>query len=194
MSETWLPVVGWEGFYEVSDQGQVRSLDRLVPFGQQRRLARGRILRPGKDTHGVRFVHLSADGRRRVARVHLLVLESHVGPRPVGLEGCHWDDDKDNNRLSNLRWDTKLANEQDKLRNGHHHQANKTRCPAGHEYSLENTKVGKGGGRSCRECHRNDGRERYRRDLENQRAYRREQMRRSRANRKAIKAPDAAGS
>jgi hypothetical protein len=185
MQETWLPVVGWEGFYEVSDQGQVRSLDRVVAFGLQQRLARGRILKPGRDNHGVLFVNLSADGRHRVRRVHVLLLEAFVGPRPPGLDGCHWDDDSENNRLANLRWDTKSANARDKIRNGKDPQLNKTHCPAGHEYTPENTKVGRGGGRWCRECHRIDGRERYQRDIENQRAYRREQKRRSRAKNSA---------
>lgn len=199
MSETWLPVVGWEDLYEVSDLGRVRSLDRVVAFGQRERVAQGRVLKPGKDVHGVRYVQLTGDGRRKVCRVHLLVLEAFVGPRPEGMEGCHWDDDKENNCIANLRWDTHAANMQDAIRNGSRPSAKvprrggaggvgnalKTHCPAGHGYTPENTKVGRNGGRWCRECHRIDGRERYQRDIENQRAYKREQQRRSRAKRKA---------
>lgn len=185
MPEIWSPVVGWENLYEVSDCGRVRSLERTVPFGKNTRRIPSRVLKPGRDLHGVRYVQLTDGERRQVRRVHLLVLESFVGPRPPRLEGCHQDDDHDNNHLENLRWDSHSANMHDKVRNGHCHQTNKTHCPAGHEYTPENTKVGKNGGRWCRECHRIDGRERYQRDLEKQRAYRREQMRRSRANRKA---------
>lgn len=185
MPEIWSSVVGWENLYEVSDCGRVRSLARTVPFGNNTRRVPSRVLKPGRDANGVRYVQLTDGPRRVVRRVHVLVLEAFVGPRPPGLEGCHWDDDKDNNHLENLRWDTRSANMQDMLRNGNNHHANKTHCKRGHEYTPENTKIGRNGGRWCRECHRIDGRQRYRRDLENQRAYRREQMRRSRANRKA---------
>jgi hypothetical protein len=162
MPEVWLPVIGWENLYEVSDCGRVRSVERVVPFGANTRRVLSRVLQPGRAAHGgVLFVHLTNGERRQVRRVHLLVLEAFRGPRPPGLEACHWDDDNENNHLENLRWDTHGANERDKIRNGNHHQVNKTHCPAGHEYTPENTKVGKNGGRWCRECHRIDGRRRY---------------------------------
>ncbi len=61
---------------------------------------------------------LSRDGNVIAFRVHRLVLEAFVGLRPDGLECCHEDGDKTNNRLGNLRWDTKLANAADKKRHG----------------------------------------------------------------------------
>lgn len=60
-------------------------------------------------------------GRGRAHRqigVHVLVLEAFVGPRPDGMEGCHNDGDPSNNRLSNLRWDTPLANWSDRRKHG----------------------------------------------------------------------------
>lgn len=185
MTEEWRRVVDWEDFYEISDYGRVRSVERVVEFGAQTRRVLSCVLNPGRRGKGkVPYVLLSGGGRRQSRSVHTLVLEAFVGPCPDGLEACHWDGDNTNNHLTNLRWDTHIANMADMTRHGRQHQVLKTRCPAGHEYTSENTKVGKDGGRICRECHRIDGRERYARDLENQRAYRREQMRRSRANRK----------
>lgn len=182
MSEQWLPVVGWEGLYEVSDHGNVRSLPRTVAFGTRTRDVPSTVLKPGKSTGGKPQVHLSGRGSKKVREVHILVLEAFVGPCPPGLEACHRNDVADDNLLSNLRWDSHKANEQDKVRNGGHHQLNKTECPRGHAYTPENTKVGKNGGRWCRQCHREDGRAKYHRDIENQRTYKREQMRRHRAN------------
>ena len=133
----------------------------------------------------MRYVILSGGDRRKVRRVHHLVLEAFVGPCPVGLEGCHWDDDKDTNHLNNLRWDTHGANMNDAVRNGNHFHGSKNHCPTGHEYTPENTKLGKNGGRWCRECHRIDARKRYHENLEGQREYRKLQQRRSRAKRKS---------
>ena len=50
-------------------------------------------------------------------KVHRLVLETFIGYRPDGLECCHWDDVKTNNRLDNLRWDDKAAQQYDFHRN-----------------------------------------------------------------------------
>lgn len=166
MSERWLPVVGWEELYEVSDQGRVRSLPHttlgrsngeaqvVMPF-------KGRVLKPYVKPTGHVQVRLS-DGPRFLTRaVHRLVLEAFVGARPDGLEACHGDGDPQNNRLENLRWDTRQANVLDKVRHGGHPFANKTHCPQGHPYSPENTYVTPKGGRSCVTCRRTRAAERY---------------------------------
>lgn len=183
LCQQWLPVVGWEGLYEVSDQGRVRSVERVVRFGATTRTVPSTVLKPGKTTKGALYVVLS-NGKSCNRRVHQLVLEAFVGPCPPGMEGCHWDDNKENNALRNLRWDTHSANELDKVRNGRHTNASKTHCPRGHEYTPENTKD-HSKGRWCRKCHREDNRNRYWRDIENQRRLKRESQRRSRQARKA---------
>lgn len=170
ISECWLPVVGFEGVYEVSDQGRVRSLDRQVPHwrgGTQ--FSRGVVLRPVVKSSGRHFVTLS-QGERRVQRsVHRIVAEAFLGSCPESLEVCHWNDDPSDNRLSNLRFDTHSANVLDKVRNGIHHEANKTHCPQGHPYVGENLVVRPKHGRSesfsreCRECNRQRARAYYRR-------------------------------
>lgn len=155
MTERWLPVIGYEGSYEVSDLGRVRSLDRTVVQSNGRSLRlRGRILCAGKTTKGHHFVVLSRDGVQTNHRVHLLVLAAFVGPRPPGMHGLHWDDNKDNNALANLRYGSPSENMQDMVRNGLCAKTNQTHCVHGHEFTRRNTMmVGKNRKyRRCRKC------------------------------------------
>jgi hypothetical protein len=83
-----------------------------------------------------------------------MVLEAFVGPCPEDKHGgLHWDDDKDNNTLSNLRWGTMSENMQDQLRNGVHGPASQTECKRGHAFTPDNT-LGNGQRpqRLCRTC------------------------------------------
>lgn len=63
-------------------------------------------------------VDVRVDGHRVEYRVGTLVLLAFVGPRPVGMECCHWDGDPSNNHLYNLRWDTRKGNVADSIRHG----------------------------------------------------------------------------
>ncbi len=123
VSERWMPIPGHEGAYEVSDQGQVRSLPRVVArrFGRGRHAAQivrtpipGVNLRPGTASNGYLTVSLSG----QTHCVHTLVLTAFRGPRPQGCDGCHRDGDRRNNLLLNLRWDTRSANAADSLMHG----------------------------------------------------------------------------
>lgn len=114
---------------------------------------RGRILKPTADSDGYLHVGLCRDNRKRTRSVHLLVLEAFVGPCPEGLEGCHANDVKSDNRLTNLRWDTRSANTYDRIRNGNHYSARKTECDNGHPFTEENTYLSPGRHhRHCRTC------------------------------------------
>lgn len=155
--ERWAPLPGYGDVYEVSDHGNVRSLDRIVngPFGCKQ-LARGRQLRPRINTDGRRAVCLSLDGAERQRLVAQLVLEAFVGPRPsAGMHACHSDGNKLNDTLANLRWDTAAANVADAVRHGTHNQTRKTKCPQGHDLSGENVDaryLELHGYRRCRPC------------------------------------------
>lgn len=107
--EKWLPVLGFEGRYEVSDLGRVKSLIRKSP----------RIL-AGKISKNRRRVILLYDGHggRHYRFAYTLVLEAFIGPRPEGLVACHWDGNSLNDNADNLRWDTLLANSDDSRRHG----------------------------------------------------------------------------
>ena len=159
--ERWLPVVGYEGLYEVSDLGRVRSLDRV----SNATLRKGRILRQSKNTQGRFQVGLHRDRRQTSKTVHKLVLEAFVGQAPPGLEACHNNGNHEDNRLENLRWDTKSSNVLDQVRHGQHLHARKTRCPAGHLYEGDNVRPNSRGnglvsGRTCIQCARDQQRAR----------------------------------
>jgi len=117
-TETWKPIVGCEGFYEVSDMGRVRSLDRMVRGrpGVTRRHV-GRIRKP-VFISGYPAYSLSVGGLSKTRFAHRLVLEAFVGPCPDGMEACHHNDVKADPRLANLRWDTRKSNAADMVRNG----------------------------------------------------------------------------
>ncbi|UCR74409.1 HNH endonuclease [Mycobacterium phage Ritam007] len=131
MVEAWLPVVGYEGLYEVSDGGRVRSLDRQIECdGRGRRYMRGRVLSQSVMPNGYLKVGLPGGN----ALVHRLVLTAFVGACPDGMEGCHNDGDRSNNRLDNLRWDSRTENNHDAVRHRTNWQSKKTTCPKGHDY------------------------------------------------------------
>ena len=160
--ERWLPVVGYEGIYEVSDMGRVRSLDRVatVAAGWHRSI-RGRILKPGTVRGHHQYVNLarptegSAQSRPRSTYVHVLVAEAFLGPRPEGAHILHWNDDGSDNRVSNLRYGTASENMHDRTRNGRSPQAEKTACLRGHEFTPKNTRPnGHPNRRGCIACSR----------------------------------------
>lgn len=153
-SELWLPVKGWEGFYEVSDSGRVRSVDRVVIRKNGLEMTvRGRELVPWPTPPmGYLSVRLKRPGAKRGVRIHTLVLEAFVGPRPSGYVACHGPKGLLDNSLANLRWDTAAENIQDELRHGTHSEAQKTHCKRGHEFTPANTRMTTTGGRQCREC------------------------------------------
>lgn len=78
----------------------------------------GSPLHPFKNWKGYLRVCIHQDGKRRYCTVHSLVLEAFVGPRPAGMQACHFDGNKENNRLDNLRWATASENQRDNARLG----------------------------------------------------------------------------
>lgn len=116
LDEIWKPVVGYEGLYEVSSLGRVRSLDRDSVFANKktgviRRTHRGRLLTPVYDGRGLyKHVNLRKNGVAVSRNVHRLVAIAFV-PNPNNLpEVNHIDEDKTNNAASNLEWCDHLYN------------------------------------------------------------------------------------
>lgn len=153
--EEWRPIPGYEGCYEVSSIGRVRSLPRWRSVGSGRRLCPPeiRLLKPYQDRNGYLRVGLSGPQTSRSTPIHRLVLSAFVGPCPPGMQACHRNDIPDDNRIENLRWDTASANTFDKIANGNHYQSAQTHCKHGHEFTPENTMLhARGRGRRCRAC------------------------------------------
>jgi hypothetical protein len=143
-AEEWRPVPGWEGLYDVSDHGRVRSLPRkYVP---------GRILRAPVAKNGYPMVVLKHRERCRYAPVHRLVAEAFIGPLPTRHQTRHLDGNPLNNNLSNLTYGTVSENSYDAVRHGRNRNAAKTHCKRGHSLAdpanLRATKRY----RECRPC------------------------------------------
>ena len=115
MQEVWLPVPGWEGLYDVSDLGRVRSLDRTDCRGRQ---VTGRILKQCYDSDGYPIVGLCRDGTTLTQKVHCLVAAAFIGPRPEGLQVLHGSKSRTDNRACNLSYGTPKQNTGDRLRDG----------------------------------------------------------------------------
>jgi hypothetical protein len=135
--ERWKPVVGYEGIYEVSDFGNVRSLDRVMTYpGGRTYRWKGKVLSPGKT--GDRLTVALGNGTAKSHYVHELVLTAFVGPCPPDEEGCHNNGNGTYNALTNLRWDTRSENTFDCVRHGTHHAKNREACPLSHLLVLPN--------------------------------------------------------
>ncbi len=163
MPEAWMPVPGYEGLYEVSDAGLVRSVPRLITHrdGQQRRL-RGVALRTRIDRDGYPQITLWSEGVGRTFKIHRLVLLAFVGKPNRGDVCLHGNGIPTDNTVANLSWGTQSENCLDAVTHGTHGSARKTHCPQGHPYSGDNLSTRPNGDRRCRACHRDQ-----------QRAYRR---------------------
>lgn len=144
--EEWRPVIGWESTHMASSLGRVRSVSR--PVSGPRKRVEGRVLSPSRHRRGHHRYQLHADGRVGYVQAHRAVLEAFVGPCPSGMEACHNNGDPSDNRLVNLRWDTRSNNTLDAVRHGTQRQARKTHCPQGHLYD----QVEYNNGRPCRRC------------------------------------------
>lgn len=106
MTEEWRDVVGFEGLYQVSNLGRVKSFVRYKD---------GRLLKPGKASHQYYTVAL---GRNNSRTIHSLVAEAFLGPKPDSMEILHIDGSRDNNKVSNIRYGTRSDNIRDAVKLG----------------------------------------------------------------------------
>src|SRR5580704_3594908 len=144
--ERYLPVPGYEGLYEVSDHGNVRSLRKPRADGAPMRTSAGEW--------GHLRLKLCRDGRRQHWAVHRLVALAFIGPCPDGMEVRHLDGNPANNRWApgstpeearaaggNLFYGTHAENMQDLIEHGTSHWANQAHCINGHELTADSTYV-----------------------------------------------------
>lgn len=149
-SPVWKPITGFEGRYEVSDLGQIRSLPS------------GRVLRGSKAGRGYPTVSLSLQGIVTRRYIHHVVAEAFIGPRPAGMDVCHNNGDISDPSAVNLRYDTRNGNMRDSLEHGSHRSVGRSQCDKGHALTPDNilhyqSRASDGGIKTrnrCRECHR----------------------------------------
>jgi hypothetical protein len=142
--ETWRPIPGYDGRYEISNLGRVVSYAQSKP----------RVLQQTVHKQGYPRVTLWKSGIGRPRTIHSLLMLAFVGPRPDGMVVRHLDDDPSNNALSNLAYGTHSENTQDMIRNGKCVKLNQTHCVHGHLYDTANTYRRPDGRRKCRTCNR----------------------------------------
>ena len=107
MSEVWRDIEGYEGLYQVSNQGRVKSLERKDRLG---RTVKERILKPGVVGSGYLMISLCTGGKQKMFSVHRLVCQAfHENPdnKP---QVNHINEDKTDNRACNLEWSTAKEN------------------------------------------------------------------------------------
>jgi hypothetical protein len=126
-NESWKPVPGFEGRYEVSDLGRVKSLARFIKpaVGITPRWIKERMLK--QQLHkGYWKVTLSKDGEQPLFQTHRLVAAAFLGPCPPGQEVCHGPLGSMVNTLNNLSYGTKRKNNlEDKRRDGRDNRGTK---------------------------------------------------------------------
>lgn len=122
MKEQWRDVVDYEGYYQVSNMGRVRSVDRVVPhphYGTMK--LKSRILQPSSNNQrGYFVVSLSKTGTERSVSVHQIVAVAWLGPCPDGQQVRHGSNGKYDNSISNLCYGSRSEDGLDKRRDGTH--------------------------------------------------------------------------
>ena len=129
--EIWKDVVGWEGLYQVSNLGNVKSISRIVIRKNKKEMyVKEKVLQPYKCSNGGYLsVPLSQNGKRFVESVHRLVAKAFI-PNPKQLRDVnHKDGDKFNNKVDNLEWCSHSKNIEHAYRIlGHRHVCRKLLC------------------------------------------------------------------
>jgi hypothetical protein len=111
MEEIWKPVLGYEGLYDVSNLGRVRSY-RKKWQGEVCKYPQF-IKKPKMTIYGYIHIRLSSKTESKWCSLHRVVLKAFTGPCPKGMQCCHKDNNKSNNSLDNLCWGTPSSNQSD---------------------------------------------------------------------------------
>jgi len=113
MKEFWKNILRYEGLYQASNLGRIK---RLFNFGCKKE----RILSPSNDGYGYLQIGLCKNNIRKNFKVHRLILETFVGPRPDKMECLHIDGNSKNNNLNNLKYGTHKENMKNSVEQGNH--------------------------------------------------------------------------
>lgn len=137
--EEWRDVPHYEGIYQASNHGRVKSLERIVKIrtGGERRYG-GITLKPQTGSHGYLSVSLFKDKKPRQHTIHSLVLSAFQRSKKDGEVCRHLDGNPLNNHTENLVWGSYRENGKDAVRHGRNVQANRKNCIRGHVLASPN--------------------------------------------------------
>lgn len=137
MKEIWKDIKGYEGLYQISSFGNVKSLDRyIINKNGDKQYFPGKYLTQGISDSYLK-VTLSKNNKQRTFRVHILVAIAFI-PNPENKpEVNHIDGNKKNNKVNNLEWNTRSENELHAYRNGLAKPSNKQKQAVA-KYAKEN--------------------------------------------------------
>lgn len=120
MKEIWKEIIGYEGLYEVSSYGNIKSISRTITKGNITYVTKDKLLKQSVDTVGYPYVNLSDYKKQKTFRVHQLVAIAFLNHTPNKYDGLlvdHIDGNKLNNNLSNLQLVTNRKNSSKDIKN-----------------------------------------------------------------------------
>lgn len=110
MNSQWVDISGYEGYYQINEEGQVKSLSRSIARKGKVHQLKERLMSISVKKEGYHFVRLSKDSHDIGFRINRLVAQAFI-PNPMNLpEVNHKDGNKANNHVSNLEWVTRREN------------------------------------------------------------------------------------
>ena len=118
--EIWKVIPGFEGYYEASDMGRIRGIDRIIETTGKKahtRLIKSRVLKFSL-SHGYHSYVLWVNHKQTTIRSHVAVAYAFLGDRPSGMYVCHANGDRSDNRLANVYYGTPKQNSDDAARHG----------------------------------------------------------------------------
>lgn len=120
--EVWKPIPGYEGLYEISNLGKVKSVPHVRTVIRHGKAIQqewsGRIMTTGASTGRYPKVNLSREGKVTTHQIHALVAKAFIGEKSPELQVCHGDGNSKNPSLDNLRYDTPVGNCADRVKHG----------------------------------------------------------------------------
>jgi len=116
--EIWKDIPDYEGYYQASDWGRIKNIKKSKMTG----IRKNKILKSYHCKDGRVIICLCKNNIKKTIFIHQLILKTFIGPCPEGMVSCHHPDpSQSNNHIDNLRWDTRKANEADKIKQGRKH-------------------------------------------------------------------------